>query len=419
MDELQPFAVALAIGLLMGLEREWSQRAKRHKPAGSRTFAVLALAGALAAAVGPAVVAAGLLVAGALTVAGYLRERERDVGLTTEVATVAAYLVGALAYDDAGSAVAVGVAVTVVLASKEPLHRFAREVITQAEVEDALKFFVTALIVLPLLPEGDRGPYGVLDPSRIWMLVVLITGVGWAGYVAVRLLGARRGLPIAGLAGGFVSGAATTGALARAWRTASAAKGSAAGSGPYLAGAFMASVSTLVQLVIVVAAANRDLTADVVPAAAAGSVLLVASAVWAVRAGPAPSPDEDDPSEPVGILSGRPFALKPALVLAGVLTAVLLLSRWAIDTFGSVGATVTAAVAGLADAHGTIAATATLVGRGDLGSGEGLVAIALALGTNTVTKVALALAAGGRSFATRYVAGILPAAVVTGGLLLM
>ena len=99
---------------------------------------------------------------------------------------------------------------TTLLWSKTRIHRFVRRILTEVEVEDAIKFFVVAFVILPLLPDQGVGPYGVLNPAKIWLLVVLLTGIGWVGYIGVRALGPQRGLLVTGLAGGFVSATATT-----------------------------------------------------------------------------------------------------------------------------------------------------------------------------------------------------------------
>ena len=113
---------------------------------------------------------------------------------------------GALAPSQPTLAAALAVVITVLLVSREALHRFVRETVTEREQVDALKFFVAAFVLLPVLPDGSFGPYGAWVPQRIWLLVVLITGIGWVGYVATRLLGASRGLMVTGLAGGSCPG---------------------------------------------------------------------------------------------------------------------------------------------------------------------------------------------------------------------
>ena len=241
----QSLGVALAIGLLVGAERE------RSKPQGGspgiRTMALIALVGALATLVDP-VIGAGLVAATVLLlVVAYAWSTVPDPGLTSEVAAVAVLGLGALTPTHPAAAAALGVAITVLLVSRDALHRFVRETVTEREQVDALKFFIAAFVLLPILPTGHFGPYGAWVPQRIWLLVVLITGIGWVGYVATRLLGAGRGLMVTGLAGGFVSGTATTGVMAARARRGEASFRAA------LSGAVLASVSTLLQLAIVTA----------------------------------------------------------------------------------------------------------------------------------------------------------------------
>lgn len=214
---LQPYLVALAIGLMLGFERERSHNGT--VAAGSRSFALLALMGAAAASFGPWVVIAGLACVGALVALAYVRTSREDPGTTSEIAALVAYLLGALAYARPAVAVALAVVVVVLLLSKNRIHRFARDIVTEVELEDAVKFFVVAFVVLPLLPDRPLGPYGVLNPAKVWLLVVLLTGIGWVGYIAVRALGPQRGLLITGLAGGFVSASATTASMARLSKT--------------------------------------------------------------------------------------------------------------------------------------------------------------------------------------------------------
>jgi uncharacterized membrane protein (DUF4010 family) len=469
----QSVAIALAIGLLIGAERERS--ATPAPPAGVRTFALAALAGAVAHLIDPIALAAAVLAAAALMAATYARrEAERDPGATSEVALVLTVLLGGLAVTGPALAAATGVATAVVLLAKEHMHRFVREKISETELVDALKFFVVAFIVLPLVPHASLGPYGVIDPRTIWLLVVAVTALGWVGYVAVRLLGPRRGLPAAGLAGGFVSGAATTGAMARLARDPRLYRSA-------LAGALLASVATLVQLVLVTAVADRRVAGLLLPAAAMGAVVLIAEAGYLMLrpARNADSSEEDGTEEPsdearnraVAVAARteersdeernwtrsergavwtegstdeggsdegsqrqealaarasaserqrwgrRPFELMPALLLAGILTVMLVVAAFALDVLGTGGSVVAISVAGLADAHAGALTAATLAGQGTLDPSTAALAAMAAVGVNTVVKLVLAYVAGGQRVAATlaaYFAG--PIAAVAIGL---
>jgi hypothetical protein len=212
---LLPFAVALGIGLLIGAERERRKGSgPARSPAGIRTFTVVSLAGAAAFSVGGALLLA-VLAAGiaALLAVAYWRSTDEDPGLTTEVALLVTLFLGALAIREPVVASALAVCVAILLAARSPLHRFTRRLLTAAEMTDALILCASALVVLPLLPDRDLGPFDALNPRSLWMVVVLVMAIGAAGHIATRALGARHGLPLTGLMSGFVSSTATIGAM--------------------------------------------------------------------------------------------------------------------------------------------------------------------------------------------------------------
>ena len=399
---IQPFLVALAIGLMLGFERERSHN--RTLTAGSRTFALLSLLGATAAAFGPWVVIAGLTGVGALMILAYFRTSNDDPGTTTEIAALVAYLLGALAYTQPAVAVALAVVVVALLLSKNRIHRFARDIVTEVELEDAVKFFVVAFVILPLLPNRPMGPYGVLNPEKVWLLVVLLTGIGWVGYIGVRALGSQRGLLVTGLAGGFVSASATTASMARLGR-------GAVGLRPALASALAASLATFIQLLIVVGYVDPTLLRRLWPPVGAAAVALAAVVVVVYRGArqdPQPRHDEDDGAAS----AGRPFTLRPALILTCVLVCALLVGRWGADVLGPQGAVLASFAAGLADAHAGSVAAASLCAQGDITTATALAAIAAALGSNTLVKIALAFTAGGRRFGLGFTAAIAGPVVV-------
>lgn len=391
-QQLQPFLVALAIGLLLGFERERSH--SRRLSAGSRSFALLSLLGAVAAAFGHWVVLVGLFGVAALMALAYFRTNDEDPGTTTEIAALVTYLLGALAYTRPAVAVALAVLVAGLLLSKERIHRFARDIVSEVELEDAIKFFVVAFVILPLLPDRPLGPYGVLNPSKVWLLVVLLTGIGWVGYIGVRALGPQRGLLVTGLAGGFVSATATTASMGRIGRTAEDPR-------VPLAGALAASLATFLQLLVVIAYVDPALLRRLwLPVVVGAATLMIVAAVIYRRARSHP----DDTEAPIP--AGRPFALRPALILAAVLVFALLIGRWGADLLGPQGAVLGAFAAGLADAHAGSVAAATLAAAGDITADTALVAIAAALGSNLLVKIGLAFAAGGRRFGLGFLAAM-------------
>ena len=157
-DDLLPFIYALSIGLLIGFERERSHPPEIKKIGGSRTFAIVALFGSLAARMNVWVIVAGLIAVTAFLIAGYRRTSFTDPGTTTEIALFATYLLGALTQQEPVVAVSLGIIVTVLLTSKKRIHGFARSVVSDVEFDDALKFAVIAFVVFPLLPDRELGP---------------------------------------------------------------------------------------------------------------------------------------------------------------------------------------------------------------------------------------------------------------------
>ncbi|WP_026356664.1 DUF4010 domain-containing protein [Mycobacterium sp. 141] len=409
-QHFEPFLVALAIGLLLGFERERSQA--RKLPAGSRSFALLSLVGAIAASIDTWAVAAGSAGVAALLAVAYFRTSTDDPGTTTEIAGLVACLLGALAYTRPAEAVALAVVVAGLLVSKARIHRFVREIVSEVELEDAIKFFVVGFVILPLLPDRALGPYGALNPAKIWLLVVLLTGIGWVGYIGVRALGPQRGLLVTGMAGGFVSATSTTASMGRLSRT-------AAGLRAPLASALVASLATFVQLLMVIGVVDIDVLRRLWPPVLAGALVLVGVA-WFVYRGARQPDDETEETDDAPVRpTSRPFVLRPALVLAAMLTLALLVSRWAAEVLGPNGLVLTAFAAGLADAHAGAVAAASLAANGDVAVNATLVAIAAALGSNLLVKAALAFATGGHRFGLAFLAAIAaPTAVFAAALTL-
>lgn len=387
--------VALGIGLMIGTERERRHGSDRPRaPAGSRTFTITSLVGAIAETLGStpllATVTGGIAV---LTALGYWLAGEDDRGLTSEVALIATALLGGLAMRQPQLAAGLAVVITALLASRTQIHRFVGKALTEDEAYHGLMFAAATLVVLPLLPDRSMGPFGAINLRSVWLIAVLVMGISAAGYLAVRMLGVRWGLPIAGLASGFVSSTATIGAMA--------ARASADGANQpgAIAGAILSTVATVVQMAIVLAA-----TSPATLQAVAGP-LLVAGAAAVAYAMSFMAGSQQPPHGPA-TLHGEPFNLATALMFAATLTCVLLLSAALGERFGQRGAIAAAAIAGFADAHSAAVAVAALVATGKLPAADAVLPILAALTTNTISKVAVARASGTTAFAARVVPGL-------------
>jgi len=394
---LLPLAVALGIGLLIGLERERRKGAgPARSVAGIRTFTVAALLGAVSMMLGGEIllaVAAGSVAV--LTAIGYHRTLKDDPGLTTEIALLLTLLLGALAMHEPPLAAGLAVVLAVLLAARNRIHHFVRRVLTAQELEDALMLAAATLVVLPLVPDRHIGPYAAINPRITWTIVVLMLAIGAAGHVCVRLLGARFGLAVAGFVSGFVSSAATIGSMGeRALRDPALLR-------PAAAGAVMSTVATLAQMTVILAAVSVEtLRALTLPLGCAGIVALAYGALFAWKTA-------HQPPGAHGGDHGRAFSFRTALLFALSITAILFISAAMVAWMGAPGLFAAAAVTGFADAHSTAVSAGSLVAAHKLGTAQAAVAVLTGLTTNTVTKIVIAGINGGRRFALQVVPGLL------------
>lgn len=387
---------ALGIGLLIGIERERSKgTGPDRRPAGVRTFALTALLGAVGYLVGgPAGIAVATLIATSFATVAHIRSKTADPGLTTEVALVLTSALGGLAQIAPELGAALGVVVALLLVSRDWLHGVVRDKLTAEEITDAVLLAAAALVILPLLPDRAIDPFGVVNPRLIWKLAVVVMLINAGGYLAVRALGASAGLPLAGLAGGFASSAATIGTMGQRAKQTPALAWAAA------AGAAMSSVATVVELAIIIGIANRALLAPLW-LSLAGSGLVALAYGGALSWKSLRSPDAQH------VQQGRAFQPRTAILFAVVLSAVIFASAALQHYFGARGSLIGIAVAGFADAHSSTASAATLAQSGGLAPATAIVAILLAFTTNTVTKLVVAWWSGGARFAAQLAPGLL------------
>ncbi|UFX48420.1 DUF4010 domain-containing protein [Bradyrhizobium sp. 41S5] len=389
-------SVALGIGLLIGAERERRKgKGPSRSPAGIRTFAVTSLAGAVSFAIGGeillAVATAGAII---LTAVAYFRSRSDDPGLTSEIALVLTVLLGGLSMRQPALAAGVAVALAVLLASRTQLHHFVRSVLTEREVTDGLIFAGATLVVLPLLPNQPMGPYAALNPRSIWLIVILMMAIGAAGHIAVRILGDRFGLAVAGLASGFVSSIATIGAMGTRATTTPGILGAA------VAAAVLSTVATIVQMCAVLAPTSivvlRELS---IPLLCAGMAAAAYGAVFTIKGLRGRKGIDSEP--------GHAFSFLSAIILAATLSGILVISAALREKFGETGVIVGAALAGFADTHSAAVSIASLVASGKMSPADAVSPILAALSTNTLSKIIVAWTTGGRPFALRLIPGLL------------
>lgn len=394
-DEVLALAVALGVGLLIGVEREQHKADHAGRmAAGVRTLALVSLSGAVAALLGPVAIGVmGVFIALA-TAVSYFHTHANDPGLTTEVVIVLTFLIGMLAVHSGALAAGVAVVVTIMLQMKPVLHRFARQVLTESELNDALLLLASVLVILPVLPDQPLGPFAELNLRRLWALVVLVMAINAAGYIAVRAAGPRLGLPLTGLIGGFVSSAATIASMGHRARAEPPLSRAAA------AGGMSSNLATIILMVLIVAAIDPGLLRQL--AWPLGLALLMVAAFVAYTGWHA---WREIAGDSVGMKS-RPFHFGHALTFAGLIAAVLIVSKLLSGWLGDLGVALSAAAVGFADTHAAAVSVAELGAQGRVDADSAALAVLLALSTNTLTKIALARTAGGADYAWRVIPGL-------------
>jgi uncharacterized membrane protein (DUF4010 family) len=417
-DLMSRFAVALGIGLVIGLERGWRTReeAAGSRTAGIRTFAISGLlggvAGALSLAFGGAAGPGGGLLFGlsfaayAAVIAMFCREEnraEKSFSATTAIAAIVTFALGAYALiGDIRVAAALAVAVAAILALRERIHGFVAG-ITWPELRSGLMLLAMTFVALPILPAEPVGPFGGVNLQEVWLIAIVLAGVSFLGYAAVKYFGTSRGLLLAGAAGGLASSTAVTVTNAR---HAAAHEGE-----PRLlaAGVALASATMFLRVLALVIAIQPSLVALMAPALIAASAAAVAFALGAVywREGARDQPE---------VKFRNPFQFWPVMGFAALLGVVIVAGRALGEAFGASGAFAVAAVVGMVDVDSITVSMSRLVPQ-TLDRWSAGLAILIAVATDTISKIGIGAAIGRGAFAVE-IAGMTIACFAAGGLAL-
>lgn len=469
MESLLPHATGLAAalggGLLIGLERERRKGSGAGRAAaGIRSFALAALAGGMAQALGqPLLVAVGGLLVVALVAVAYWQSLRPppdatstsaatpiDPGLTTELALFVTYLVGVLSVQQPALGASAAVVVAMLLAARERLHRFATRALSEAELHDALILAALVLVALPLAPATPLSWLASLSARTLLLLMVLILALQAAGHVALRLLGPRAGLALSGLLSGFVSSTATIAAMGTRARAEPALLAACT------AGAVASTAATWLQALAMLTALAPAAATALLPVAGAGALTALMAAALALRAkkakatatttatptataparatagdasaaaavssavdrpvesaedrpvNTAPSPPVADGASPAGARrQAGPLRLREALLVTGVLAAVTVAVHFAQQQFGDAGRLAGTALAALADAHAPVVALGALAAAGDIDTRAVVVGVLVAVGANSLTRSVTAVVAGGPRYGLRVVLALM------------
>jgi uncharacterized membrane protein (DUF4010 family) len=384
------FAAALLIGALIGLEREFvQQRSGEQEFGGIRTFALMALLGAIAAFLtdqyGPLIFLAAYLGLILLLWASLLASAMRgdEEGITSEVAALLVPLLGAMMiWNQPAVAAALGVITALILALKPRLHGVARGM-SAKDLRAALEFSIITVVVLPLLPNAGFGPFGVLNPFQIWLLVVFVSGIGFLGYVLMKFLGTEQGVGITGLLGGLVSSTATTLSFAGRSKT-------NAGLSTVLAqGILLASCVMFPRVLVEVAVVNPGLVKHIIVPLVAMLIAGVFSFYILWRRG-----RDKKKAEHGSVELSNPLRLKTAITFGLVFALVLVVVEAANEYFGSAGVYLASVLTGITDVDSITLSVSNLSLKGLLDARVAAIAIILATIMNTLTKAVMAMVLG-------------------------
>jgi uncharacterized membrane protein (DUF4010 family) len=396
------FGTSLAIGLLIGVERE-----RKGDSRGLRTFAMVSLLGTLCATLAdelaqPLLLALGLALIGALSIAAYWHDHARGPEAPT-TSMVAMALTGGLGLlcglDRVGLAVPLAIVVASLLYFKGELHGVAGR-LGGDDLIPVLQFGALTFIVLPLLPDRAYGPFGSLNPHEIWLMVVLVAGVGLAGYLALRFAGQRFGAPLAAVAGGLVSSTATTLVFSRHAR--------AGGAPPWLAlMVLLANLTMLLRLAVLAAVVAPRLLPGMATMLGAALAVALATSGWlyarAARDGDVPLPEVSNPTD-----------LKVALGFGIAYGLVSLLAAWGTAQLGERALYAVAAVSGLTDVDAITLSGFRLFDTGRIDARMAVAAVGIAVVSNLAFKAGVAFVAGNRALGLRVGASFAAMAVAIG-----
>jgi uncharacterized membrane protein (DUF4010 family) len=393
---LPRYAVALALGLLMGLERERKPDAK----AGLRTFALTALFGVLAAHLSvladmPWLLPVGLAAVALMIVGAYVRAPEpgADPGTTTVAALLLAYGLGALTwFGETQLAASLAIVTTVLLYFKAELRGVSQK-LTRQDLMSVFQFAVLSVIVLPLLPNRDYGPYGALNPYQIWWIVVLISGVSLAGYALLRILSGRYGAVVLGVLGGLVSSTATTLAFARHAKQGEAMQRIA------IIVIVLANVVVMARLAVVVAVVTPAAFLHLLPVLGGGLLFGIAGAAYGLAR---LKPARKMPELPLT----NPAEIRSALMFGALYTVVLLAAAWLSHRLGTQGLYAVAVASGLTDVDAITLTSLRLFTLGHVDGTQLSTVVVLAVLANLVFKSALVLTMNGWHVARHATAGM-------------
>jgi uncharacterized membrane protein (DUF4010 family) len=405
------FGVALLIGALLGVEREFVQQ-KEDAPdfAGIRTFSLIALLGSVAAflvsdfGILPiALSLGGLILLVAVSYRGTLTRRGEETGITTEVAAILTFLFGVLIMGDQGRvAIALAVLTSLLLALKGRLHGVIRRM-SDEDLRVTLQFALVAAVILPLLPDRAIDPLGLINPFQVWLMVVFVSGIGFSGYVLMKVLGPSRGINLTGILGGLASSTATTISLSTASRE------NPSISSHYARAVILASsvmVPRLLLLVLVIYPPLLRIVSIPLGAMLVSGLVIILILQW--------KSTTNESNLERSFKLAHPLKLSTAIKFGLVFAVVLIIIEFAQESFGSIGVYFASATAGLTDVDAITLSVSRLASNAQLDIQVAGIAVVIAALMNTIAKGAIAYFMGSqelrrtvlRSFGVIFLVGL-------------
>lgn len=412
--------VSALVGLAVGVEREWSGHTTGPdgRFAGIRTFTLLGVIGGFGGwffrdgqpALGAVIIGGGVL----FPISAYaatLRRPGTTTDGTTEVAAMLVVVMGAasaLGHRTLASAAAV---ICVLLLAEKSTFQNALQKVAAHELRAALQFAVLALVILPLLPSGAYGPFGAFQPRQLWTVVLLFSGLNFAGYIARRVIGETRGLGVTGLLGGLVSSTAVSLTFSRRSRT------DPDMAIPLALGVVAACTVLIPRLLVISSMLRPAVAAAALPVLILPFVVgasLISFVMWKARETRDPTALAPAPAPHAPTSGQNPLALASSLQMALAFQVVLFAIAWVQQAVGSTGVLLSATLLGLTDVD-ALTVSMTRYGADPANVRVAAAAIGIGVLSNTLLKLALVVSIGAPQFRARAATGLLALAVATGG----
>lgn len=409
----QQFGIAILLGSLIGLEREQKQQIYGYEIFGGlRTFALISLSGALAMFLSTySAVLSGIVTVALFTIIIFsyfsASKNHGKVGVTSEIAAVVAYMIGILCgMESFLLATCIAIATIAILHFKQPLHKWAHH-IKNEEIVSTIQFIVITFIILPLLPNKGFGPYEFFNPYIVWLIIVFISGISFASYIAIKLFGPKRGIGLTGFLAGFISSTALTLSFS------GQSKKNKTIIDPYVVAIVVASSAMFFRILLEVAVLNRELLATLIlPMSAMGGVGLLSALFFWFKDRKVPEGSQKHFES-----MHSPFRLAPAVKFGLFFALILFLVKFSESVIGNKGLYMTSVLSGVLDVDAITVSVSTLA-KTEIAKLSATYAIIIATMVNTVAKGMIVLALGNRKVAIKILV-VFALMLVAGGISLI